>query len=173
MCNPVGFDLSSPQNCYYYPGFCRIRHSARLYLPRLRLRRRPQRDGPLPCKTRSGRDGFDDDRSHKYALPHRPTSYAHSPPTVTPFDVIKTRLQTQPKELLSRTAYTRCCQPLNVPCVRNMSSLAHPFPAEEVICVYDHGVLRKERVSGFLDAVRHVVKAEGIRGLWKGAGTSL
>ena len=54
-----------------------------------------------------------------------------------------------------------------------MSSLVHPFPAEEVVCVYDHGVLRKERVSDFLDAVRHVVKAEGTRGLWKGAGTTL
>lgn len=54
-----------------------------------------------------------------------------------------------------------------------MSSLVHTFPAEEVVCVYDHGVLRKERVNGFLDAVRHVVKAEGIRGLWKGVGTTL
>jgi solute carrier family 25 protein 39/40 len=54
-----------------------------------------------------------------------------------------------------------------------MSSLARSFTAEEVVCVYDHGVLRKERVNGFLDAVRHVVRAEGIRGLWKGAGTSL
>ncbi|KAG8219861.1 mitochondrial carrier domain-containing protein [Butyriboletus roseoflavus] len=94
--------------------------------------------------------------------------------TMTPFDVVKTRLQTQPKEpLFSRTAFARCCQPSNVPCVRNMSSLVHPFPAEEVVCVYDRGVLRKERVSGFLDAVRHVVKAEGIRGLWKGVGTTL
>ncbi|KAF9242885.1 mitochondrial carrier domain-containing protein [Melanogaster broomeanus] len=94
--------------------------------------------------------------------------------TMTPFDVVKTRLQTQPKEpLLSRLASNNCCQPPNVPCVRNMSSLARPVTAEEVVCVYDHGVLRRERVNGFLDAVRHVVRAEGIRGLWKGAGTSL
>lgn len=54
-----------------------------------------------------------------------------------------------------------------------MSSLVQTFPAEEVVCVYDHGVLRKERVNGFLDAVRHVVKVEGVRGLWKGVGTTL
>ncbi|KIJ21693.1 hypothetical protein PAXINDRAFT_159739 [Paxillus involutus ATCC 200175] len=94
--------------------------------------------------------------------------------TMTPFDVVKTRLQTQPKKpLLSYPAPNKCCQPSSMPCVRNMSSLARSFTAEEVVCVYDHGVLRKERVNGFLDAVRHVVRAEGIRGLWKGAGTSL
>ncbi|KAF8843972.1 mitochondrial carrier [Paxillus ammoniavirescens] len=94
--------------------------------------------------------------------------------TMTPFDVVKTRLQTQPKKpLLSHPAPNKCCQPSSMPCVRNMSSLARSFTAEEVVCVYDHGVLRKERVNGFLDAVRHVVRAEGIRGLWKGAGTSL
>ncbi|KAF8445999.1 mitochondrial carrier domain-containing protein [Boletus edulis BED1] len=94
--------------------------------------------------------------------------------TMTPFDVVKTRLQTQPKEsLLSRTVSTRCCQPPNVPCVRNMSSLVYTFPAEKVVCVYDHGVLRRERVSGFVDAIRHVVRAEGVRGLWKGVGTTL
>ncbi|KIK94912.1 hypothetical protein PAXRUDRAFT_827523 [Paxillus rubicundulus Ve08.2h10] len=94
--------------------------------------------------------------------------------TMTPFDVVKTRLQTQPKKpLLSHPPPNKCCQPSSMPCVRNMSSFARPFTAEEVVCVYDHGVLRKERVNGFLDAVRHVVRAEGIRGLWKGAGTSL
>ncbi|KAJ7070972.1 mitochondrial carrier [Mycena amicta] len=35
------------------------------------------------------------------------------------------------------------------------------------------GVFRTERVSNFSDAVRHVWRAEGVRGLWKGAGTSL
>jgi len=39
--------------------------------------------------------------------------------------------------------------------------------------VWDHGVMRTERVNGFLDAIRHVVRAEGLPGLWKGAGTSL
>jgi hypothetical protein len=53
-----------------------------------------------------------------------------------------------------------------------MSSLTPPL-AGEVVCVWHDGVFRAERVNGFLDAVRHVWRAEGIRGLWKGAGTSL
>lgn len=95
-----------------------------------------------------------------------------TPPTVTPFDVVKTRLQTQPKEpLFPRPPPNKCCQPSSVSCVRNISSLARPL--EEVVCVYDHGMLRRERVNGFLDAVRHVWRVEGLRGLWKGAATSL
>jgi len=39
--------------------------------------------------------------------------------------------------------------------------------------VWDHGVLRQERVNGFYDAIKHVVKVEGFRGLWKGAGTTI
>jgi len=41
------------------------------------------------------------------------------------------------------------------------------------VCVWENGVFRTEKVSGFLDAVRHVWRVEGIRGLWKGAGTTL
>lgn len=41
------------------------------------------------------------------------------------------------------------------------------------MCVWDHGVWRQERVNGFYDAVKHVVRAEGLRGLWKGAGTTM
>ncbi|KAH7931063.1 mitochondrial carrier [Leucogyrophana mollusca] len=94
--------------------------------------------------------------------------------TMTPFDVVKTRLQTQPREpLFSRPPPNKCCQPPHVTCVRNMSSYARTLAAEEVVCVLDHGVLRTERVNGFLDAVRHVWRAEGMRGLWKGAGTTL
>lgn len=130
--------------------------------------------GPLSRKTRRSRNGLDDDRHHEYALRSRHHRRAHHPPTVTPFDVLKTRLQTQPKDSqIPRSAPTRCCQPSGVTCVRNMSYFAHSLPAEEVVCIYDRGVLRKERVNGFLDAVRHVVRAEGTRGLWKGAGTSL
>jgi len=33
--------------------------------------------------------------------------------------------------------------------------------------------MRTERVTGFFDAFRHVSRAEGIPGLWKGAGTTL
>lgn len=92
--------------------------------------------------------------------------------SMTPFDVVKTRLQTQPKEpLFSRPPLNKCCQPSHIQCVRNISSLARPL--EEVVCVYDHGILRRERVNGFLDAIRHIWRHEGIRGLWKGAGTSL
>ena len=54
-----------------------------------------------------------------------------------------------------------------------MSSLARSMSTQEVVCVWENGVFRTERVSGFLDAVRHVWRAEGIRGLWKGAGTTL
>ncbi|GBE78269.1 mitochondrial carrier [Sparassis latifolia] len=95
--------------------------------------------------------------------------------TMTPFDVVKTRLQTQPlrpMSLFPDPPPNTCCQPANVPCVRRMSSLA-PAVEGEVVCIWDHGVLRRERVTGFLDAIRHVVRAEGILGLWKGAGTSL
>ncbi|KII93584.1 hypothetical protein PLICRDRAFT_35809 [Plicaturopsis crispa FD-325 SS-3] len=102
--------------------------------------------------------------------------------TMTPFDVIKTRLQTQPpnvrnnKPLFPRPPPDTCCQPNLKPgaChMRNMSSYAARLAQEEVVCVWDHGVFRKERVNGFLDAVRHVWRAEGVSGLWKGAGTSL
>ncbi|RDB28504.1 Solute carrier family 25 member 40 [Hypsizygus marmoreus] len=97
--------------------------------------------------------------------------------TMTPFDVVKTRLQTQPVQpqvLFARPPLNTCCQP-NITagaCVRNMSSLARPLTTE-VVCVWDHGIFKTERVNGFLDAVRHVWRAEGARGLWKGAGTSL
>lgn len=96
---------------------------------------------------------------------------------MTPFDVVKTRLQTQPpnsRPLFVRPPPNTCCQPSHIPCVRNMSSMTTPiFSRSEVVCVWDHGVWRQERVNGFYDAVKHVVRAEGIRGLWKGAGTSL
>ena len=98
--------------------------------------------------------------------------------TMTPFDVVKTRLQTQPVQskqqpLFSRPPLNKCCQPANAPCVRNMSSLARQLPGPQIVCLYERGLMRTERVSGFVDAIRHVVRAEGIRGLWKGAGTTL
>ena len=98
---------------------------------------------------------------------------------MTPFDVVKMRLQTQPPKLKARQLFASpppnvCCQPNNVPCVRGMSSLAIPvFGRPEVVCVWDHGVLRQERVNGFYDAVKHVVRVEGLKGLWKGAGTTM
>jgi solute carrier family 25 protein 39/40 len=94
--------------------------------------------------------------------------------TMTPFDVVKTRLQTQPPQpLFSQPPRNTCCQPTHVPCVRNMSSLARSMSTQEIVCVWENGVFRTESVNGFLDAVKHVWRAEGIRGLWKGAGTTL
>jgi hypothetical protein len=105
---------------------------------------------------------------------------------VTPFDVVKTRLQTQPPRTQGvphiSAHLSVCCQPTSVPCVRglppssyarSMSTFAHTVP-QELVCIFDRGgVLRTERVNGFYDAVRHVWRAEGLRGLWKGAGTTL
>lgn len=56
-----------------------------------------------------------------------------------------------------------------------MSSLAraHSSLAQQVVCVWENGVFKATRVNGFLDAVRQVWYAEGMKGLWKGAGTTL
>ncbi|KAJ8084078.1 Carrier protein, mitochondrial [Marasmius tenuissimus] len=96
--------------------------------------------------------------------------------TMTPFDVVKTRLQTQrpaPDPLFPRPPPNTCCRPGQATCVRNMSSYARPLLQEEVVCVWENGVFKAQRVNGFLDAVQHVIRAEGVRGLWKGAGTTL
>jgi solute carrier family 25, member 39/40 len=95
---------------------------------------------------------------------------------VTPFDVVKTRLQTQPPQtrlLFPRPPSNTCCQPSNgAQCARNMSSLVKPI-ATDVVCLWEGGLLKTERVNGVYDALRHVWRAEGVRGLWKGVGTSL
>jgi solute carrier family 25 protein 39/40 len=116
---------------------------------------------------------------------------------VTPFDLIKTRLQTQPtstptiptlfprpplqaKAGASSGLTSACCRPSPLPCVRNISSLAVAYPSHvsfagqsgSVVCLWD-GTWRSERVKGFWDAVVKVSKAEGVSGLWKGVGTSL
>ncbi|CAK5280551.1 unnamed protein product [Mycena citricolor] len=93
--------------------------------------------------------------------------------TMTPFDVVKTRLQTQPVQVGTRLPSGACCQPSSLQCVRKMSSLARPLGSERIVCVWDHGVFKTEPVRGFSDAVRHVWRAEGVRGLWKGVGTTL
>ncbi|KAF8626521.1 hypothetical protein AX15_004826 [Amanita polypyramis BW_CC] len=96
--------------------------------------------------------------------------------TMTPFDVVKTRLQTQPPQrrpLFPKPPLNTCCQSVNSAlCTRSMSSIARPLTSD-VVCVWEGDVVRTERVNGFVDAVRHVSRAEGIRGLWKGVGTSL
>ncbi|KAF8507094.1 mitochondrial carrier [Russula emetica] len=84
--------------------------------------------------------------------------------SMTPFDVVKTRLQTQPPSTqgLPPSSYAR-----------SMSTFAHTVP-QELVCILDRGgVLHTERVNGFYDAVRHVWRAERLRGLWKGVGTTL
>lgn len=96
---------------------------------------------------------------------------------VTPFDVVKTRLQTQlpePRLLFPRPPPNTCCQPTStVGCVRNMSSFAARSLPTEVVCVWESGMWKTERVNGVFDAARKVMRAEGVRGLWKGVGTSL
>ncbi|KAJ7786388.1 mitochondrial carrier domain-containing protein [Mycena metata] len=92
---------------------------------------------------------------------------------MTPFDVVKTRLQTQPVQVRTRPSPAVCCQPSNVQCIRGMSTIARPLAAEQLVCVWEHGLLKAEPVKGFSDAVRHVWRAEGLRGLWKGVGTTL
>lgn len=95
---------------------------------------------------------------------------------VTPFDVVKTRLQTQPPPrpapLFPNPPPNMCCRASPATCVRNMSSLVSAVEGE-VVCIWEQGVYRTERVNGFFDAVKHVWRAEGLAGLWKGAGTSL
>lgn len=136
--------------------------------------------GSFQCETRCSRDRVHVDRLDQCVFQLLLTNYylTHANDTlVTPFDVVKTRLQTQPpktRPLFVRPPQNTCCQPSHVPCVRNMSSMAIPrLSSSEIICVWDHGVWRHERVNGFYDAIKHVVRAEGVRGLWKGAGTSL
>ncbi|KAF9056228.1 mitochondrial carrier domain-containing protein [Panaeolus papilionaceus] len=96
--------------------------------------------------------------------------------TMTPFDVVKTRLQTQPPQtrpLFPRPPPNTCCQPSNATgCVRNMSSMARTLP-NQLVCIWEGGLMKTKRVNGFYDAVKHVWRAEGSAGLWKGAGTSL
>ncbi|KAJ7225456.1 mitochondrial carrier domain-containing protein [Mycena pura] len=92
--------------------------------------------------------------------------------TMTPFDVVKTRLQTQPVQVRTRPPPAVCCQPPHVQCVRQMSSFARPLSGQ-LVCVWDHGIFKTAPVNGFSDAARHIWRAEGIRGLWKGVGTTL
>lgn len=54
-----------------------------------------------------------------------------------------------------------------------MSSLARANVSGDVVCVFENGLFRAERVNGFFDAFRHVFRAEGMAGLWKGAGTTM
>ncbi|KAF9517539.1 hypothetical protein BS47DRAFT_1314239 [Hydnum rufescens UP504] len=120
--------------------------------------------------------------------------------TMTPFDVIKTRLQTQlPNASTTPTHQTplfpkpppnTCCQRSPADCIRNSHSLApsvsHPQssqlwgsrpnptnPNPQVVCLWDGRAIRAQRVQGFWDAAWRVWTVEGVAGLWKGVGTTL
>jgi len=94
--------------------------------------------------------------------------------TMTPFDVVKTRIQTQVPKTRSPLlpSNNRCCQPSPINCVRNMSSAARAL-SQDVVCLWEGGVVKAERCNGFWDAVLKVWRTEGVRGLWEGVGTTL
>lgn len=145
--------------------------------PKIRLSStRPPPWSPSPQKSLRPRRARPSPPS-QVSTPSPSSPSSSSPYTVTPFDVVKTRLQTQPPQsrpLFPRPPLNSCCQPSPAAaCVRNMSSLSIRSLPTEVVCLWEGGVLKTERVNGFFDAVRHVWRAEGVRGLWKGVGTTL
>jgi hypothetical protein len=142
-------------------------------------------NGTIPSQGGRCRHRFHIDCTVKSVVLFSPKNLSIYRTVVTPFDVVKTRLQTQPPSTQGVphiSAHSSvCCQPTSVPCVRglppssyarSMSTFAHTIP-QELVCIFDRGVLRTERVNGFYDAVRHVWRFEGLRGLWKGVGTTL
>jgi solute carrier family 25 protein 39/40 len=93
---------------------------------------------------------------------------------VTPFDVVKTRLQTQLPEVKSLSSSAPFHAPSLAANARHLSTLSGSIPQHLVNAyVLDHSIIKAERGSGFADAIKHVVRAEGVRGLWKGVGTSM
>jgi len=118
--------------------------------------------------------------------------------TMTPFDVIKTRLQTQlpytpaastyKSPLFPKPSQNDCCQRNPLDCIRRSHSLTfsishpqssrapRPIPvnsSSQVVCLWDGSVIRAQRVNGFWDAAWRVWTVEGVAGLWKGLGTTL
>jgi len=117
--------------------------------------------------------------------------------TMTPFDVIKTRLQTQPPLSVTKPSLLfpippkgTCCQNTPANCVRSlhtfslspgshtMTSLWDVKPRvigdrSQTVCLWDGTRSTVQRVNGFWDAVLRVWTTEGYRGLWKGVGTTL
>ena len=138
-------------------------------------------------------------------LPFHPLRSAHAKPlsfsllltiirTVTPFDVVKTRLQTQMPHQKSQAAVQTCRHAPHLSCARSMSSYApsistssvastsskffmksssKPLSEELCLCLYEGNTVRAQRVTGFWDALIQVARFEGVRGLWKGVGTTL
>ena len=124
-----------------------------------------------------------------------PSSYTRP---VTPFDVIKTRLQTQltPQVSAARSPQSRgpllfpkpprdaCCRPSGGKCARLVHCFAFSgtIPATQwiqlssppqVVCLWDGQIYRNRQVNGFRDAAWQIWKAESFAGLWKGVGTTL
>lgn len=48
-----------------------------------------------------------------------------------------------------------------------------PVPPDICVCLYEHGQIRSQKVTGFWDALLTIARHEGVRGLWKGFGTTL
>jgi Mitochondrial carrier protein len=111
---------------------------------------------------------------------------------VTPFDVVKTRLQTQMPHKKSQANSQTCRHAPHISCTRSMSSYAasmssspatssklllgsgsKSLPEELCLCFYEGNTVRAQRVTGFWDALLQVARFEGVRGLWKGVGTTL
>ncbi|KAF8311007.1 mitochondrial carrier [Clavulina sp. PMI_390] len=118
--------------------------------------------------------------------------------TMTPFDVIKTRLQTQPVPpsplprlrptssplLFPRISEPVCCQPSPDDCVRRLhtfslrpSKQSHRWyqtaVQSQIICLWDGNTYQNRPVRGFRDAAWQIWRIEGSRGLWKGLGPTL
>ena len=123
----------------------------------------------------------------------------HFTPSVTPFDVIKTRLQTPPQLQASSPGPTKspvpllfptpprdaCCQPSGDKCARliHYTALSGPTPttkwssrpasSPQIVCLWDGQIYRNRPVNGFRDAAWQIWTVEGFTGLWKGVGTTL
>jgi len=127
-------------------------------------------------------------------LHHAIASFTHSKCTVTPFDVVKTRLQTQTQNKKSQATFQTCRHAPHVSCARSISSYAasistsatassttsrlllgtsKSLPEDLCLCFYEGNMMRTQRVTGFWDALIQVARFEGVRGLWKGVGTTL
>ncbi|KPV74119.1 uncharacterized protein RHOBADRAFT_38003 [Rhodotorula graminis WP1] len=86
--------------------------------------------------------------------------------TMTPFDVVKTRLQTQaPPRPSPLSSLARATNPASStspwpPPVPSTSSAPPPRPAQR-------------HLTGFLDALTHILRAEGPAALWRGTAPAL
>jgi solute carrier family 25, member 39/40 len=140
-------------------------------------------------------DWLVDDLSFSSSLRHEITGLTDFECVVTPFDVVKTRLQTQMPHKKSQATVQTCRHAPHISCTRSMSSYAasiSPSPATSssaskllvgtgskslpedlCLCLYEGNAMRTQRVTGFWDALIQVARFEGVRGLWKGVGTTL